>query len=220
MVNIPVIAIDGPIASGKGTIAQGVAKYLGFYYLDSGALYRLIALLAIRRGIAIDSEQALIKIAENLHHCFFNNGYIYLALENVTQEIRTEKISNFASKIAIFTKVRQALHTLQLSFCKLPGLVADGRDMGTVIFPHAILKIYLTAKIEIRVQRRYQQLIDNGFSVTIKNLLKDLCERDTRDMYRILAPLKSSKESYVLDTSHMSIDEVIKKVLDLYLALL
>lgn len=219
MANIPVIAIDGPTASGKGTIARLVAKCLGFDYLDSGALYRLIALLAIRRNIAINEEYTLIKIAKHLH-CYFNNGCVYLANENVTQEIRTEEISNFASRIAMIPPVRHALYTLQLNFCKLPGLVADGRDMGTVIFPDAILKIYLTANVKVRVKRRYQQLIDTGFSVKIKNLLKDLCERDARDMHRVLAPLKFTEGSYVLNTSDMSVNEVVKKVLDLYLALL
>ena len=186
---IPVIAIDGPTASGKGTVAQKVAQQLGFHYLDSGALYRLTALSILRRGVPLNDEHALAKTAEHLH-CHFDGAHIFLANEDVTQAIRAEEVGNTASRIATLITVRQALYGLQLSFRKSPGLVADGRDMGTVIFPSARLKVFLTASVEARATRRYKQLIDKGFSANIEDLSKDLKERDERDMNRASAPLK------------------------------
>ncbi|MDR6583295.1 (d)CMP kinase [Herbaspirillum sp. BH-1] len=215
---IPVIAIDGPTASGKGTVAQKVAQQLGFHYLDSGALYRLTALSVLRRGIALDDEHALAKAAEHLH-CHFDGAHIFLANEDVTQAIRAEEVGNTASRIAALITVRQALYALQLSFRKSPGLVADGRDMGTVIFPNARLKVFLTASVEARATRRYKQLIDKGFSANIEDLSRDLKERDERDMSRSSAPLKPAEGAYHLDTSDMTADEAVQQVLSWYAAL-
>lgn len=215
---IPVIAIDGPTASGKGTVAQKVARELGFHYLDSGALYRLTALSVLRRGIALDDEHALAKAAEHLH-CHFDGAHIFLANEDVTQAIRAEEVGNTASKIAALISVRQALYGLQLSFRKPPGLVADGRDMGTVIFPAARLKVFLTASVQARATRRYKQLIDKGFSANIEDLSRDLKERDERDMNRSSAPLKAAEGAYHLDTSDMTADEAVQQVLSWYAAL-
>lgn len=215
---IPVITIDGPTASGKGTVAQKVARQLGFHYLDSGALYRLTALSVLRRGVALDDEHALAKAAEHLH-CHFDGGHIFLANEDVSQAIRAEEVGNTASKIAALITVRQALYGLQLSFRKPPGLVADGRDMGTVIFPGARLKVFLTASVEARATRRYKQLIDKGFSANIEDLSRDLKERDERDMNRSSAPLKAAEGAYHLDTSDMTADEAVQQVLSWYAAL-
>ncbi len=215
---IPVIAIDGPTASGKGTVAQRVAQQLGFHYLDSGALYRLTALSALRRGVALNDEHGLAKAAEHLN-CHFDGGHIFLANEDVSSAIRAEEIGNTASKIAVLPMVRHALFGLQLSFRKAPGLVADGRDMGTVIFPHAPLKVFLTASVEARALRRYKQLIDKGFSANMQDLSEDLRSRDARDMSRTSAPLKSAEGAHLLDTSDMSADEAVKQVLSWYAAM-
>ncbi|WDZ95195.1 (d)CMP kinase [Herbaspirillum sp. WKF16] len=215
---IPVIAIDGPTASGKGTVAQRVAQQLGFHYLDSGALYRLTALSVLRRGVALDDEHALAKAAEHLH-CHFDGAHIFLANEDVTQAIRAEEVGNTASKIAALITVRQALYGLQLGFRKPPGLVADGRDMGTVIFPGARLKVFLTASVDARATRRHKQLIDKGFSANIADLSRDLKERDERDMNRSSAPLKPAEGAYHLDTSDMTADEAVQQVLSWYAAL-
>ncbi|WP_343587338.1 (d)CMP kinase [Herbaspirillum sp.] len=215
---IPVIAIDGPTASGKGTVAQKVAQQLGFHYLDSGALYRLTALSVLRRDIALNDEHALAKAAEHLH-CHFDGAHIFLANEDVTQAIRAEEVGNTASKIASLITVREALYGLQLGFRKPPGLVADGRDMGTVIFPGARLKVFLTASVEARAGRRYKQLIDKGFSANIDDLSRDLKERDERDMNRSSAPLKPAEGAYHLDTSDMTADEAVQQVLSWYAAL-
>ncbi|MDZ5634506.1 MULTISPECIES: (d)CMP kinase [unclassified Janthinobacterium] len=210
--NIPVIAIDGPTASGKGTVAHRVADKLGFHYLDSGALYRLTALTALRRGTDLRDEHALAKLAEHLP-CHFAGGEILLAHENVTEQIRAEEVGNTASKIAVLPTVRHALVGLQLGFRKTPGLVADGRDMGTVIFPHAQLKVFLTASVEARAQRRYKQLIDKGFSANMEDLLMDLQARDERDTHRAIAPLVPAEGAHVLDTSAMTADEAVETVL-------
>ncbi|WFR81121.1 (d)CMP kinase [Janthinobacterium rivuli] len=213
--NIPVIAIDGPTASGKGTVAHRVADKLGFHYLDSGALYRLTALSALRRGTDLRDEHALAKLAEHLP-CHFAGGEILLAHENVTEQIRAEEVGNTASKIAVLPTVRHALVGLQLGFRKTPGLVADGRDMGTVIFPHAPLKVFLTASVEARAQRRYKQLIDKGFSANMEDLLMDLQARDERDTHRAIAPLVPAEGAHVLDTSEMTADEAVETVLKWY----
>jgi cytidylate kinase len=215
--NIPVIAIDGPTASGKGTVAHRVADKLGFHYLDSGALYRLTALSALRRGTDLRDEHALAKLAEHLP-CHFAGGEILLAHENVTEQIRAEEVGNTASKIAVLPTVRHALVGLQLGFRKTPGLVADGRDMGTVIFPHAQLKVFLTASVEARAQRRYKQLIDKGFSANMEDLLMDLQARDERDTHRAIAPLVPAEGAHVLDTSAMTADEAVETVLKWYAA--
>ena len=213
--NIPVIAIDGPTASGKGTVAHKVAEQLGFHVLDSGALYRLTALSALRRGTDLNDEHALAKVAEHLQ-CSFQAGHILLSQENVSDAIRAEEVGNTASKIAALPAVRHALTGLQLSFRKAPGLVADGRDMGSVIFPHAQLKVFLTASAEARAERRYKQLIDKGFSANMEDLLKDLRARDDRDTNRAIAPLVPAEGAHVLDTSNMNADEAVAQVLEWY----
>lgn len=212
---IPVITIDGPTASGKGTVAHRVADQLGFHYLDSGALYRLTALSALRRGTDLGDEHALAKLAEHLH-CSFQGGAIVLSQENVTDAIRAEEVGNTASKIATFPAVRHALTGLQLSFRKAPGLVADGRDMGSVIFPHAPLKVFLTASVQARAERRYKQLIDKGFSANMQDLLVDLQARDDRDTNRTIAPLAPADGAHVLDTSNMTADQAVDQVLQWY----
>lgn len=209
---IPVICIDGPTASGKGTVAHKVADRLGFHYLDSGALYRLTALSAMRRGTDLTDEHAVAKVAEHMQ-VHFAGPAILLASEDVSAHIRAEEVGNLASKIAALPAVRQALFALQLSFRKAPGLVADGRDMGTVIFPHAPLKVFLTASTEARAQRRYKQLIDKGFSANMEDLLSDLKARDDRDMHRAVAPLIPAEGAHLLDTSNMTADQAIEEVL-------
>ena len=213
--NIPVITIDGPTASGKGTVAHKVADRLGFHLLDSGALYRLTALCALRRGTSLSDEHALAKVAEHLN-IRFNGGHIYLGTEEVSNAIRAEDVGNTASKIAALPGVRQALYGLQLSFRQTPGLVADGRDMGTVIFPGAQLKVFLTASVEARAQRRYKQLIDKGFSANMDDLLADLQARDARDTQRAVAPLVPAEGAHILDTSQMTADEAVEQVLAWY----
>lgn len=215
---IPVITIDGPTASGKGTVAHRVADKLGFHYLDSGALYRLTALSAIRRGTDLGDEHALAKLAEHLH-CSFQGCDIILSHENVSDAIRAEEVGNTASKIATFPAVRHALVGLQLGFRKAPGVVADGRDMGSVIFPHAPLKVFLTASVEARAERRYKQLIGKGFSAKMEDLLMDLQARDDRDTNRAIAPLVPAEGAHVLDTSNMSADEAVNQVLQWYAAI-
>ncbi|HWJ93986.1 MAG TPA: (d)CMP kinase [Telluria sp.] len=210
--NIPVIAIDGPTASGKGTVAAKVAERLSFHLLDSGALYRLTALSAMRRDTDLKDEHALAKVAEHLP-ASFKGGDIFLGTENVTQAIRAEEVGNLASKIAALPAVRQALFALQLRFREAPGLVADGRDMGTVIFPGAKLKVFLTASVEARAERRYKQLIGKGFSANMDDLLADLQARDARDMNRAIAPLAPAEDAFLLDTSNMNADQAVEQVL-------
>jgi cytidylate kinase len=214
---IPVITIDGPTASGKGTVAHRAAQELGFHYLDSGALYRLTALSALRHNVALNDEHGLAKTAEKLP-CKFVGDQVWLANENVTSAIRAEEVGNTASKIAVLPTVRRALVGLQLGFRAAPGLVADGRDMGTVIFPHATLKVFLTASVEARAYRRYKQLIDKGFPANMEDLLKDLRERDARDSSRAIAPLKPAEGAHILDTSDMTADQAVDQVLQWYAA--
>jgi cytidylate kinase len=216
--HIPVITIDGPTASGKGTVAQKVATKLGFHLLDSGALYRLTALQALRRDTDLADEHALAKLAEHLN-IHFTGDATFLSNENVTDAIRAENVGNTASKIAALPAVRQALYGLQLSFRKTPGLVADGRDMGTVIFPHAPLKVFLTASVEARADRRYKQLIGKGISASMQDLLMDLKARDDRDMHRAIAPLVPAEDAHVLDTSAMTAEEAVEQVLKWHAAL-
>jgi len=213
--NIPVITIDGPTASGKGTVAHRVADHLGFHLLDSGALYRLTALSALRRGTDLADEHGVAKVAEHLP-ARFNGGHIFLGSEDVSHAIRAEEVGNTASKIAALPRVREALYGLQLAFRQTPGLVADGRDMGTVIFPGAKLKVFLTASVEARAQRRYKQLIDKGFSANMDDLLEDLQSRDARDTQRAVAPLVPAEGAHLLDTSGMTVDEAVAQVLGWY----
>lgn len=213
--NFPVIAIDGPTASGKGTVAHRVADKLGYHYLDSGALYRLTALAALKSETPLNDEHALAKLAENLHVAF-QGDKIIMGSDNVTNAIRVEEVGNTASKIASLPMVRHALYDLQLGFRKHPGLVADGRDMGSAIFPQAQLKVFLTASPEARAERRYKQLIEKGIPANIESLLQDLRERDARDSNRAIAPLKPADGAHLLDTSNMSADEAVERVLDWY----
>lgn len=209
----PVIAIDGPAASGKGTVAQGVAAALRLHYLDSGSLYRLVALKASREGVAANDEAGLAALARSLEVAF-DKHRIRLDGLDVTEELRGEPVSAAASRVAVFPAVRSALVGRQRGFRRPPGLVADGRDMGTVVFPDAILKIYLMASAEVRAGRRYKQLIEKGNSVTLEGLLLDIRERDARDSARAAAPLKAAVDAVVLDTTDMAIDASIAFVLE------
>ncbi len=212
---IPVITIDGPTASGKGTVAHRVADKLGFHYLDSGALYRLTALQALRKNTDLHDEHAIAKLAEHLP-CSFQGDEVFLTRENVTHAIRAEEVGNLASKIAVLVSVRQALYALQLNFRQAPGLVADGRDMGTVIFPHAQLKVFLTASADARAERRYKQLIEKGSSANMADLLADLTARDARDTQRAIAPLKPAEGAMILDTSNIDANAAVTQVLRWY----
>ncbi|HTI17437.1 MAG TPA: (d)CMP kinase [Trinickia sp.] len=211
----PVITIDGPTASGKGTVAALVAAQLGFHLLDSGALYRLAALASVRYDVAPDSPEALVALVDDLH-ITFREGCAQLDGVDVSDEIRKEAIGNRASAIAVHQPVRDALVARQRAFRKEPGLVADGRDMGTVIFPDAVLKVFLTASVEARAERRYKQLIQKGFSASMDDLLRDLRERDERDTQRAAAPLKPAAEAKLLDTSALSIDQAVDQVVRWY----
>lgn len=212
---IPVIAIDGPTASGKGTVAQRVAAALGWHYLDSGALYRLTALRAIETGVSANDAAALAKIAAGLNPVFAGDR-IELDGRDVARDIRREDVGAYASSIAVHAQVRDALFGLQRACRRAPGLVADGRDMGTVVFPDAALKVYLTANVEARAERRHKQLKDKGFSSNIATLLQDLQARDQRDTHRSAAPLKPAQDAYQLDTSTLDIDRVVAQVLRWY----
>ncbi len=215
MTNNPVITIDGPTASGKGTVAQLAAQALNFHYLDSGALYRLTALSALRKKVALDDEPGVAALAMQLP-CRFAGQQIWLGDDNVTDTIRTEEIGIAASKIAVLPQVRKALFQFQQDFCKPPGLIADGRDMGTVVFPKADLKIFLTASVFARADRRFKQLISKGFSANIEDLVQDLMERDERDQNRITAPLKPAPGAYLLDTTEMTVEQAVSVVLQQY----
>lgn len=212
-----VIAIDGPAASGKGTIAAGVARELGFRYLDSGSLYRLVALKALRDDIALDNERALASAAANLNVAF-DSGGVALDGKDATEGIRSEAVSATASRIAVFPAVRNALLARQRAFRQPPGLVADGRDMGTVVFPDAAVKVFVTATAEERAARRHKQLIAKGISVTIESLLRDIRERDARDAGRAAGPLSPAADAAILDTTDLTIDAAIGAVLELYQA--
>lgn len=214
----PVLALDGPTASGKGTIAQRVARTLGWHYLDSGALYRLTALAALRAGVPFDDAEGLARLAAALPVSFTDGGRIVLAGEEVTDAIRDEAVGNGASRLAVHADVRTALLGLQRGFRRPPGLVADGRDMGTVVFPDAALKVFLTASAESRADRRHKQLIEKGISANLPGLLQDLRERDARDASRSVAPLVQAEGAHVLDSTSLSIDETVKKVLELWAA--
>jgi CMP/dCMP kinase len=208
----PVIAIDGPSASGKGTIAKRVAEALGFHYLESGALYRLVGLLALRHDLA--DEAAIARAAAGMD-VVFQGDEILLEDEEVSQHIRHEAVGNRASEVARMPAVRRALLERQRAFRQPPGLVADGRDMATVVFPDAALKIFLTARPEVRAERRYKQLIEKGISANLRALSRDLAERDERDANRPVAPLVPAPDSRVLDSSALSIEAVADRILEL-----
>ena len=211
----PVITVDGPGGSGKGTIAMRVAEKLGWHFLDSGALYRLVAVAAMDRGVAADDEETLGEVACNLDVSFGISGegmVILLDGNYITGRLRSEQVSVMSSKIATFPVVRAALVERQRAFRKTPGLVADGRDMGTVIFPDAILKIFLTASAEARAQRRYKQLKEKGESVNLSRLFRDIKKRDERDSGRAVAPLRPAPDAHVIDSTELGINEVLQVI--------
>lgn len=208
----PVIAIDGPAASGKGTIAWNVARALGYHYLDSGSLYRLIALQALELAIDPADAPALVALCPRLD-ISFRGGRAMLEGRDVADSLRTEDVSSVASRIAVHQSLRSALIERQRAFRVPPGLVAEGRDMGTVVFPDAQLKVFLTASAEQRAERRHKQLITKGISVTIQGLLRDIRERDARDSTRAAAPLVPARDAVILDTTDLSIAEVTDAVL-------
>ena len=217
MTSIPVITIDGPSGSGKGTVAVRLAEKLGFTLLDSGALYRSVGIAALRCEIDLRDHQQIAKLARHLNIEFgvSSPDSVWLDGEDVSLEIRTDIGSELASQIGAIPAAREALYERQLAFRKAPGLVADGRDMGTVVFQDAIIKIYLTARPEERAQRRYKQLIDKGIDASLADLLRDLKARDARDSERPISPLKPAKDAVVLDTTDLHIDQVVERVLDL-----
>ena len=214
---VPVIAIDGPSGSGKGTIARNVASRLGWHLLDSGALYRLVALAATRDGLPLDDAEKLAEVARNLEVQFDsdNSGgeQIWLSGSIVTDEVRTEECGKGASTVAPLQPVRTALLTLQRGFRRMPGLVADGRDMGTHVFPDAGLKVYLTASAGERAKRRHKQLKGKGIDVSLAALSRDIEDRDRRDSERSVAPLRPAPDARILDSSGKSIETVAQVIL-------
>lgn len=214
----PVIAIDGPSGSGKGTLSQLLARKLGFHLLDSGALYRLVALAALKANADLDNEERIAAIAGALDVSFDVSGEstrVLLAGEDVTLAIRQEKVSMSASVVAAYPKVRAALLQRQRDFQRAPGLVADGRDMGTTVFPEAPLKIFLTASAQARAERRFKQLQEKGEAVDMAELVRDIEDRDARDSNRAVSPLKPAADAVLLDSTAMGIDEVLETMLTL-----
>jgi cytidylate kinase len=210
---VPVIAIDGPSASGKGTVAAKVAEALGFHYLDSGALYRLVTLAALDRGTDLDDEAALAKVASSMD-VQFRDGAAWLDGADVTQRVRTEEVSAAASRVAARPAVRQALLARQRGFRRPPGLVADGRDMGSVVFPDAPLKVFLTAGVETRAARRYKQLKEKGMYAKMGDVVEELRRRDERDSSRPVAPLKHYPDAIFLDTTGLTVEQAVQQILD------
>ncbi len=216
--DVPVIAIDGPGGSGKGTLSTRLAEHLGWHFLDSGALYRLTALAVMKNSVPVDDEAALGALAARLDIRFETSRDGVKALldgEDVSDRLRGEAVGVVASKIAATPAVRAALVKRQRQFRRLPGLVADGRDMGTVIFPDADLKIFLTASAEIRAQRRHKQLKEKGESVNLSRLFREIKARDLRDQSRSIAPLKAAEDAVIIDSTDLSIEQVLTKVIDM-----
>lgn len=214
--SVVVITIDGPSGAGKGTLSQLVAKHLGYHLLDSGALYRLVALSALKQGANLQDEQAIADIASQLQVSFDVAGdstRIILAGEDVTDAIRHENVSMNASVVAAYPKVRAALLQRQKDFARAPGLVADGRDMGTTVFPQAQVKIFLTASAEARAERRFKQLHQNGIEVNMVELVSDIKARDDRDTQRATSPLKPAEDALVLDSTSLTIEQVLNTIL-------
>ncbi len=212
MNEVPIITVDGPSGSGKGTISQRVAEALGWHFLDSGAIYRVLGLMASRAGIGSDDVGKLVQMAENMP-LSFDGDRVLLAQEEVTDAIRTETAGNQASKVAAIPRVREALLAWQRNYAQAPGLVADGRDMGTVVFPQAQVKIFLTASPEERAKRRYKQLKGKGLGVNLAGLIEEIRERDERDSQRAVAPLRASASALSLDSTNLTIDEVYTQVM-------
>jgi cytidylate kinase len=213
--NIPVIAIDGPSASGKGSVSELVAEALGFHYLDSGAIYRIVAYASQQHNIAWNDAAAIATLASQLA-IEFVHGEVLLNGQNISMAVRSEEMGRGASEVAVHSPVRNALLDLQKGFRQAPGLVGDGRDMASVVFPDAILKIFLTASVEIRAQRRFQQLRNRGLDANYETILQDLQTRDLRDSQRSAAPLKQMPDALLLDTSDRSIQQAVDFVLDAY----
>jgi CMP/dCMP kinase len=214
---VPVVAIDGPSGSGKGTIARAVAERLGWHRLDSGALYRCVGLAALQKGIPLDDPVALARMTGRLDLRFTATGdaeRVWLEGADVTDAIRTEECGQAASAVAAFPDVRRALLERQRAFAVRPGLVADGRDMGTIVFPDAVLKVFLTASVEERARRRYKQLKEKGIDVSLRDLSRGIAERDQRDATRAVAPLRPADEAKVLDSTDLSPHSVVQQVLD------
>jgi cytidylate kinase len=214
---IPIITIDGPVSSGKGTVARHTAARLGWHLLDSGALYRVLGLYAERRGVPLHDEMRLVDLAEQLP-VVFREGQgdtaVLLEGEDVGVEIRQERVGELASRVAVLQPVRDALFARQRAFARAPGLVADGRDMGTVVFIDAPLKIYLTASAEERARRRHAQLKEKGFDATLATLIEDIRTRDERDMNRDVAPLKPADDAVEVDSTNLSVARVVQRILD------
>ena len=213
--HVPVIAIDGPSASGKGTVAERVAAALGFRYLDSGALYRLATLSALRRQLPLDDGGALAAAARKLE-ISFRDGKLWLDGEDVTEAVRTEEVSAATSRVAASPQVREALLERQRLFLRPPGLVADGRDMGSVVFPHAPLKVFLTADVGTRAERRHKQLMEKGMCAKMADVVEELRQRDARDSARPVAPLRHYPDALFLDTTALTIDQAVGQVLEWY----
>ena len=214
----PVVTVDGPSGSGKGSLCQLLAKQLGWHLLDSGALYRIVGLAAEKRGVDFNDEAALALLAASLNVEFQPGkagepANVLLDGDDISRQVRAETTGELASKVAVHHGVRDALMALQRSFAKAPGLIADGRDMGTVVFPQAPVKIYLTASAEERADRRYKQLKAGGQSVNLAAVLKDIKARDDRDINRAVAPLKPAEDAVVIDSSSMAIEDVYNQVL-------
>ena len=210
--SVPVIAIDGPSASGKGTVAARVARALGFHYLDSGALYRLVALSALRAGTDLDDAAALARLASGMDVAF-SEGSVTLGGVEVSEAMRTEEVGTAASRVAARPSVRQALLTRQRGFRRAPGLVADGRDMGSIVFPEAPLKVFLTADVGTRAERRYKQLMEKGMYAKMGDVVEELKRRDERDTTRPVAPLKHYPDALFLDTTGLDVDQAVEKIL-------
>jgi len=216
--SVPVVAVDGPSGSGKGTVGQLLATRLGWHFLDSGALYRALALIAGEQGIDTGDADALADLAGRMELHFRlepgQSARVLLGKRDIGDQLRTETVGEAASRIAALSPVRRALLHKQHALRRPPGLVADGRDMGTVVFPDATLKVYLTASPEVRAERRYKQLKDKGFDVNLAQLLDEIRERDARDAKRAASPLKPAADAYILDTSLLGISEVVDRIED------